>query len=653
MTKIDWENITNYIESVGTTDTIFPFAKPQSSVKITASGATDNIIYTIGTQSGTLIPGQSITVTGTISSMTLQSASGKQPFQVWAIEAGTEKEETDTSYQGQIDSLTTSLAQKAQQSDLNSTNSTVALKADKSYVDNTINNIGSGSPKGVYATLTALQTAYPTGTTGIYVITADNSWYYWDSSSSAWTKGGVYQASAIADNSLFGLMIYSANPINFDFVNKKINIYSLTALIFRKARYWMANGSNVDIDLSAIDVNAMNGLFYNKTSNAFTIIATGSIASVTDDHLLIATFRMSGNFVSCPSEYTVNGKTLLADNSVTTSKIVDNSVTANKLTDVSCMGITIGANYPNFDFISNKITFYTPTTLVFKGNRYWLANGSDVQIDISAGTTDLFGLFYNKTANTFKVLTTLDISNGLVSDVDILIAGFRKSNSLVFMPSGFSINGKPFGINNTSRFAGKIGNFLGDSQTYGLNPDGSQTQLSTNYPTIVGSILGLATVNNYGISGSTLGDLGDGSRAPMATRYTNMADNADLIFVMGGTNDVRYNLPLGTITDNTIYTFYGALNVLMDGLQTKYPTQTIVFATPIHFLNEGSLGNYRQAILDVAMNKGIVVLDLYTTSGFNPNNATNKTNLQPDGIHPNTPGQQKLGYRVAGFLNTL
>jgi hypothetical protein len=98
MTKIDWENITNYIESVGPTDTTFPFKKTQSSVKVTASGATSNIIYTIGGQSGTLTPGQSITVTGSIISMTLRSASGQQPFQVWAVEGATEKNEQDINF---------------------------------------------------------------------------------------------------------------------------------------------------------------------------------------------------------------------------------------------------------------------------------------------------------------------------------------------------------------------------------------------------------------------------------------------------------------------------------------------------------------------------------------------------------------------------
>lgn len=48
----------------------------------------------------------------------------------------------------------------------------------------------TGSPKGVYATLEALQTAYPTGAEGIYVVQADGHWYYWNGS--AWTDGGTY-----------------------------------------------------------------------------------------------------------------------------------------------------------------------------------------------------------------------------------------------------------------------------------------------------------------------------------------------------------------------------------------------------------------------------------------------------------------------------
>jgi hypothetical protein len=58
-------------------------------------------------------------------------------------------------------------------------------------------NIGNGSPKGTYASLSALQTAFPTGTTGIYIVTADGNWYYWNGS--AWISGGLYQSTGLAE----------------------------------------------------------------------------------------------------------------------------------------------------------------------------------------------------------------------------------------------------------------------------------------------------------------------------------------------------------------------------------------------------------------------------------------------------------------------
>lgn len=63
-----------------------------------------------------------------------------------------------------------------------------------------INQIASGSPKGVYSTLSELQKAKPTGDTGIYITTDNGNWNYWDGSS--WKAGGVYNSLGLADNSV-------------------------------------------------------------------------------------------------------------------------------------------------------------------------------------------------------------------------------------------------------------------------------------------------------------------------------------------------------------------------------------------------------------------------------------------------------------------
>ncbi|MBO1515708.1 hypothetical protein I7822_29555, partial [Metabacillus sp. BG109] len=84
------------------------------------------------------------------------------------------------------------LAKKALKTDVDTLTTN---KADKTYVDTQFANIVDGSPKGTYATLTDLQTAYPTGTTGVFILTSEvgfeGHWFYWNGS--AWTDGGVYQ----------------------------------------------------------------------------------------------------------------------------------------------------------------------------------------------------------------------------------------------------------------------------------------------------------------------------------------------------------------------------------------------------------------------------------------------------------------------------
>ena len=60
-----------------------------------------------------------------------------------------------------------------------------------------ISNI-SGDPKGVYDTLDDLESAYPTGTTGIYLVLADGHWYYWNSTNEEWTDGGEYLSTGIS-----------------------------------------------------------------------------------------------------------------------------------------------------------------------------------------------------------------------------------------------------------------------------------------------------------------------------------------------------------------------------------------------------------------------------------------------------------------------
>jgi lysophospholipase L1-like esterase len=92
MGKIDWDVVTNFTDAVTTTLKTVTFPKVQEQVYLRNQGNA-NFTYTIGSQSGTLTPGQSVTVNQDVSSFTLQAVSGTHTFELRAKEKGTEIEE--------------------------------------------------------------------------------------------------------------------------------------------------------------------------------------------------------------------------------------------------------------------------------------------------------------------------------------------------------------------------------------------------------------------------------------------------------------------------------------------------------------------------------------------------------------------------------
>lgn len=65
--------------------------------------------------------------------------------------------------------------------------------------DAAIQNVASGSPKGVFPNLSELQSAKPNGDSGIYITTDNGHWYYYND---GWRDGGTYQAIELADGSV-------------------------------------------------------------------------------------------------------------------------------------------------------------------------------------------------------------------------------------------------------------------------------------------------------------------------------------------------------------------------------------------------------------------------------------------------------------------
>lgn len=61
--------------------------------------------------------------------------------------------------------------------------------------DSMITSLASGSPRGTYDTLSGLQTAYPNGAEGIYIVKSNGHWYYYQN---GWKDGGEYLDSDVS-----------------------------------------------------------------------------------------------------------------------------------------------------------------------------------------------------------------------------------------------------------------------------------------------------------------------------------------------------------------------------------------------------------------------------------------------------------------------
>lgn len=202
-------------------------------------------------------------------------------------------------------------------------------------------------------------------------------------------------------------------------------------------------------------------------------------------------------------------------------------------------------------------------------------------------------------------------------------------------------------------------NFLGDSITEGA---GSSDPLTKSYVGLMEHKYG-AVCRNYGISGTRIAKKVTPSENPrydldFCGRFAEMEDDADMVFVFGGTNDFGHgDAPLGRPTDKTPYTFYGALHNLFVGLINKYPTSKICIITPLHRLEEEidnrKLIDFVKVVREVAELYSLPVLDLYANLGINPQIPVIKETYMPDGLHPNDKGCEVIAEKIAAFIRNM
>lgn len=162
---------------------------------------------------------------------------------------------------------------------------------------------------------------------------------------------------------------------------------------------------------------------------------------------------------------------------------------------------------------------------------------------------------------------------------------------------------------------------------------------------------------NYGINGTYLSNKqyssGGNTYDGVVIRYPAMVNDADYIIVFAGTNDANNSIvPMGTddSTDNT--TFKGALNVLCDGLITKYPNKKIGFITP--YFRNSNYPPYIEAIKTICKKYSIPVFDNSERGGVCWTNSAQLASITlNDTYHLNEAGMDYASYKYEAFIRSL
>lgn len=200
---------------------------------------------------------------------------------------------------------------------------------------------------------------------------------------------------------------------------------------------------------------------------------------------------------------------------------------------------------------------------------------------------------------------------------------------------------------------------LGDSITAAANLENEENYQQYAYPARLKELLGAQEVYNLGIGGSSIGRYWADA---YVDRYQEIPEDADIIIVMGGTNDgfCVSDKEFGNLDERAYRTFCGDLDELMRGLRENYPDADIFFVTPLpnvlhdYLMSERDYllpqQNFVDVILTLAKEYDYKVIDLYNSNILDSHDVDVVADYIPDGVHANREGYQIMAEHFAAQL---
>ena len=186
-------------------------------------------------------------------------------------------------------------------------------------------------------------------------------------------------------------------------------------------------------------------------------------------------------------------------------------------------------------------------------------------------------------------------------------------------------------------WVGKKISILGDSISSGAYVD-----ISNAYPSVLKELSG-AEIQNLAVSGSLL-------TGGMTGKVSQVAEDADLVILFGGTNDYWHKkVHIGSADSTDSKNFVGALRYILTYLRTERPQAQLLFVFPPDQtyggkpsstdFGYGTLDDFRAAFLNFCQSEQVHWLDLGETEFDAAQHAS-------DGVHPTATGHQIIAQAV-------
>lgn len=167
------------------------------------------------------------------------------------------------------------------------------------------------------------------------------------------------------------------------------------------------------------------------------------------------------------------------------------------------------------------------------------------------------------------------------------------------------------------------------------------------------------TVHNLGVNGAPLAYKSTAEYTPLIDEIDDKiasVPSADYVVLIGGHNDARLNITVGTEDDTGRETFYGAINTIASKLITAYPSAHILWLSPFKRLPTHSEKAYRDA-MEVASGKQMFAFyDCFQRSGINLYQSNSpQCDLYELGntLHMNAAGHERFSYLVENLLEQM